>query len=55
MYPHVILLEQLSLAELSSDLARLKVYENRHENVLGIWINLVLTIRNFDFQSNVKN
>ena len=32
-------LEQLCLAEFSGELARPKVYENGHKNVLGIWIN----------------
>ena len=34
---NVTSLEQLSLAEFSSDWARLNVYENDHKNVLGFW------------------
>ena len=33
-------LEHLSLAEVSGELVRQKVYENGHKNVLGIWIDL---------------
>ena len=38
-------LEQLSLAEFSSDWARINVYENGHKNVLGILIDLVLMVK----------
>ena len=35
-------LEQLNVDEFNSELARPKVYENRHKNVLAIWLDLVL-------------
>ena len=38
-------LEQLSLAEFSDEYARSKVYENDHENVLGIWLDLVSNVK----------
>ena len=38
-------LEQLSVAEVSGDLARPKVYENGHKNVLVIWLDLVSNIK----------
>ena len=38
-------LEQLSVAEFSGDLARPKVYENGHKNVLVIWLDLVSNIK----------
>ena len=38
-------LEQLSLAEFSGEYARSKGYENDHENVLGIWLDLVSNVK----------
>ena len=35
-------LEQLSVAEFSGELARLKLYGNDLKKVLGIWFDLVL-------------
>ena len=45
MYFRVTSLEQLSVAEFSGELARLKVYEKGHKNVLAIWLDLVSTIK----------
>ena len=39
--------EQLSVAEFSGEQARPKVYKNVHENVLAIWLDLVLNIKIF--------
>ena len=38
-------LEQLSVAEFSGEQTRLKVYENGHKKVLGIWLDLVLKVK----------
>ena len=38
-------LEQLSLAEFSGEQTRPKVYENVHKKVLGIWFDLVLSVK----------
>ena len=39
-------LEQLSLAEFSGEKARPKVYENGLKNVLAIWLDLELKVKN---------
>ena len=38
-------LEQLSVAEFSGEQARPKVYDNGHENVLAIWLDLVSNVK----------
>ena len=45
MLPRVTTLEQLSVAEFSGEYTRPKVYENGHEYVLAIWLDLVLNIK----------
>ena len=45
MYIRVTSLEQLSVAEFSGELTRLKVYENGHKKVLGTWLGLVLKVK----------
>ena len=44
-------LEQLSVAEFSGEEARLKVYENVRKNVLAIWLDLELKVKNVKNQS----
>ena len=44
-------LEQLSLNDFSGELARPKVYENGLKNVLVIWLDLELNVRNVKNQS----
>ena len=45
MLPRVTSLEHLSVAEFSGEQTRLKVYENGHKKVLGIWLDLVLKVK----------
>ena len=45
MYLRVTCLEQLRVAEFSGEETRLKVYENGHEKILGIWLDLVLKVK----------
>ena len=47
----VTLLEQLSIAEFSGEYARPKVYENGLKNVLAIWLDLELKVKNIKNQS----
>ena len=49
MYFRVTLLEQLSVAEFSGELARPKVYENGHKNDIGILFDLVSKVKNSTF------
>ena len=44
-------LEQLSFAEFSGELIRPKVYENGPKNVLAIWLDLELKVKNVKNQS----
>ena len=45
MAHRVTSLEQLSVAELSNECARPKVYENGLKNVLAIWLDLELKVK----------
>ena len=48
-------LEQLSLAEFSGEYdAMSKVYEDDHKNILGIWLDLVLTVKYSIFQKKIQ-
>ena len=43
--------EKLSVAEFSGEYARPKVYENGLKNVLAIWLDLELKVKNVKTQS----
>ena len=51
MWARVTSLEQLSVAEFSGEYARPKVYENGLKNVLLIWLDLELKVKNVKNQS----
>ena len=51
MLVRVTSLEQLSVAEFSGESAMLKVYENGRKNVLAIWLDLELKVKNVKNQS----
>ena len=46
MWVRVTSLEQLSVAEFSGESARPKAYENGLKNVLAIWLDLELKVKN---------
>ena len=45
LHNRVSSLELLSRAEFSCEKTRLKVYENSHKKVLGVWLDLVLKVK----------